>query len=643
MHVDPTELAARSARLDHAAAALKAHFVGIDAVIDDLVRAVRVWYLMPEVLSRPVVVCLWGMTGVGKTDLVRRLVRELALDQRFVEIEPSHADESRWIRSVREAFSLNGIDDGEPAVVLFDEVQRFNTLDHEGLPIQRTQFGDLWELLSDGRLSRRDRSDLDSFLAELSFDARAHARRKESGDSDADDILVPSSYEAMQFRRHANAALDAEGLLGLDKRVMLERLREHARSGALYAPVDHSKTLVIVSGNLDDVFEPARAVAEADVDADIFHAFAERVTIIDVKRALARRFRPEQVARFGNVHLVYPSLRRADFEALIARELGRIAARTRERFGVALDVGATVNELVYRNGVFPAQGVRPVLSTITDVVEVPLADLVFRAVAGGHERVALDYDAVRGALVAEVGPERVELPYVGRLEDARRRAVRDVTANVAVHEAGHAVAYVVLFGLAPVQLTARVASRDVGGFTFPHEMHDTFDAVRRQVAVLLAGKEAEQLVFGRDLASTGDGDDRARATVLLADGLRRHGFEPDFQAAYGLAEPHDLGAAGTDARIEAAMARLARFAGEILAERRELLGQLALALEAAGSLDAAAIAALARRHGVEAAVEPEGFLVVPPYRRHLAAFAGGAGGERGDHDGGDGADAGRDV
>ena len=47
---------------------------------------------MPEVLSRPLVVNLWGMTGVGKTDLVRRLVAALGLQERFVELELSSTD-----------------------------------------------------------------------------------------------------------------------------------------------------------------------------------------------------------------------------------------------------------------------------------------------------------------------------------------------------------------------------------------------------------------------------------------------------------------------------------------------------------------------------------------------------------------------
>jgi hypothetical protein len=78
--IDKARISERNKKLEQARDELKEKFVGIDAVIDELIDAIRIWFLMPEVLSRPVIINLWGMTGVGKTDLVRRLVR--AIDSR---------------------------------------------------------------------------------------------------------------------------------------------------------------------------------------------------------------------------------------------------------------------------------------------------------------------------------------------------------------------------------------------------------------------------------------------------------------------------------------------------------------------------------------------------------------------------------
>ena len=82
------------------------------------------------------------------------------------------------------------------------------------------------------------------------------------------------------------------------------------------------------------------------------------------------------------------------------------------------------------------------------------------------------------------------------------------------HEAGHAVAYAVLFGLAPLQLTARAAG-DADGFTYRHAVHETSDSLRRLATVALAGGAAEELVFGAEHASAGRAADRNHPNGVL--------------------------------------------------------------------------------------------------------------------------------
>ena len=157
-------------------------------------------------------------------------------------------------------------------------------------------------------------------------------------------------------------------------------LRQALTGKRMFAPIDCSKSLLIISGNLDEAFSMAGQTAEADVDADIFHAFTSKITVVDIKNALTRRFKPEQVARFGNVHLIYASLRRAHFEEIIRRQLALVATTTSAAFDVDVTIDASVAELVYRNGVFPVQGVRrPVLSTVGDIVDTNLVKYVFEA------------------------------------------------------------------------------------------------------------------------------------------------------------------------------------------------------------------------------------------------------------------------
>ncbi len=64
--IDRALIEQREHELAKARADLQEAFVGIDDVIDELIDGIRVWYLMPEVLSHPVILNLWGMTRVGK-------------------------------------------------------------------------------------------------------------------------------------------------------------------------------------------------------------------------------------------------------------------------------------------------------------------------------------------------------------------------------------------------------------------------------------------------------------------------------------------------------------------------------------------------------------------------------------------------
>lgn len=63
--------------LTQASIILKKEFFGMDSVIDQIIESISSWYFFPHMQERPVVLNLWGMTGVGKSDLLKRLVQLL--------------------------------------------------------------------------------------------------------------------------------------------------------------------------------------------------------------------------------------------------------------------------------------------------------------------------------------------------------------------------------------------------------------------------------------------------------------------------------------------------------------------------------------------------------------------------------------
>ena len=60
-------------RLESAKVQLKTEFIGLDSIIDEIINSISSWYVTPEIINRPVIVSLWGMTGTGKSSVVKNL------------------------------------------------------------------------------------------------------------------------------------------------------------------------------------------------------------------------------------------------------------------------------------------------------------------------------------------------------------------------------------------------------------------------------------------------------------------------------------------------------------------------------------------------------------------------------------------
>ena len=622
MKINRTLIDEKKQQLERIKLELKQEFVGIDYIIDDLLDYIQIWYLMPEILTRPIIVNLWGMTGVGKTDLVRKLVSKLHYQDRFAEVELSNSENSSgsWRNSVWSILDDNGLNDGLPSIVLFDEIQKFATLDSTGQPLLNVRFQDFWELLSDGKLAKRDnKEDINQYLNTYLFSA---SQRKKQLAQNTEEGVDPNPtigiWEANRLKKLFDLEQDALVIAELTTDEILGILQERKSRKKIYEAVNHAKTLIIISGNLDDAFTMSSATGEADIDADIFHAFTEKITIIDIKSALTRKFRPEQVARFGNIHLIYNSLKKEHFQKIIANEITRIIEKTKEHFRIDITVDDSLKQLIYQNGVFPAQGVRPVFSSVIDILEANLSKLLFDALIARSRKISVAYDYAKHEINARIGAKRdVVIKYVGRIDKIRDSNLADLISNVSVHESGHAVAYAVLFGLAALQLKSKVASTYVSGFTFPHQIYQTRKSLLDKIKVYLAGGLAEEIIFGKDRATVGRENDREEATKLAMGYIRRYGFHEDFQAYYTSEPGASMDLDVTDAAIEKLLRKMSKETTEILKKHRPFLEELSQELLTQGSLTSAQIAEVAEKNKVEVQVKEEGYLHIENYENFL--------------------------
>jgi cell division protease FtsH len=210
------------------------------------------------------------------------------------------------------------------------------------------------------------------------------------------------------------------------------------------------------------------------------------------------------------------------------------------------------------------------------------------------------------------------VPYEGRIDKIRQANQIDNVANISVHESGHAVVYMALTGMVPLQLKSKVASSYAGGFTFPHQLFQTRASILNKIKIYLAGGIAEELVFGAENASTGRVNDRIEATTNAIEYIRKYGFDAAYQSVYNL-EPNYLkmDQTVTDNKIEELITRLVDETRELLTGHLPLLRAMSRELRDKGSLESAEIVEIGAVHGLEAKVMEEGYMDIVGYNELL--------------------------
>ena len=136
-----------SSHLDQIKVQLKKEFIGLDEIIEQFIDAVTPWCTMADSQLRPLVVNLWGMTGVGKTSLVRRFLELWDKNESVILFNMGSKSYSRDILSfMEEMHSISG----KPSVIIFDEFQHAKTIS-EGKELENPMDRMIWQLLDDGK------------------------------------------------------------------------------------------------------------------------------------------------------------------------------------------------------------------------------------------------------------------------------------------------------------------------------------------------------------------------------------------------------------------------------------------------------------------------------------------------------------
>lgn len=565
------------ATIEQARAGLKDIYSGIDGVVDRVCDLSMPWLAIPDSVTRPIIVCQWGMTGTGKTSLVRVLFQQF-LRRPLIQMDLGTFTNNKDFSM---EFYRNFADfSGTHCGILLDEIQNPRTINEDGKECDREGLRGLWSLLSDGIIVPDVNLEKDECIVTLErvanyFDSTRGAipekKRKKvvdtsepvDVDEDDDDDGCPweLSYNHREHRWELSAWTVERVLLACNKRGLSVRRKIEAQLNSKFRetlsemlswlydidvqPVlDFSKTLIFITGNLDEVYTAAHDT-NPDITADELHERSKRITVPDVKQSLLKRFRPEQVARLGNNHILYPCLRERDFRRIIQHDLHRVQTYHSQTFDVDFEFDPTVENLIYAEGVFPTQGARPVLATTSNLVDgsVPSCLVSIMEACGELEeipdrfRVMVSMDSYPGTVAFHEVRADGELRLLGRMpislaiESLRRPVYDDNHVSIAVHEAGHAVLEVAIAGTVPVKVCAFSPDSISEGYTdLSHEEDDrriTKDDLQRDMAMCLAGWAAEKVLLGDGMLTPGSKGDIETCTEIATEWFKSIGFGTD--------------------------------------------------------------------------------------------------------------------
>ena len=591
-------------KLEEARKALKKEFIGLDDIIDDIIKSVTSWYITHDLLERPTVISLWGMTGTGKTSVIRRLVELLDLKEKTVSFDCGRESESSGYSDtlsdkILEIVGDKGIDQvADDYVFIFDEFQYARTIDEEGIEITKPTLRPVWNIIDDGNVpvyeSRYSLTNFQEFLEDaIDFvnenpGVTIHISEGKVTDEKEVNLLNNSGFgmfhasgggdlryceeDDFEPQQKDVRVIDFNKIIssviikkiyrwynkkedGLGKKIVqdiknvktlseLVNILVSCKKEILTPKIlNCSKSLVFIIGNLDEAFK-VQGDLDHDGDADTFYEMTKDVSVIDIKNALKKRFRTEQISRLGNNLIKYPTLRKDHFEKIIEKELGRIAREFKNKNKIDIIFGTGIKELLYSEGVCPVQGVRPVLTTIGTLITPKLSDIIIYSESRDIDRAEIklkneedwtirDFRIPSTSIQSDLY-KNDKLIYtifsitklqLGELRSPENRKTRYICG---VHEAGHAIAMMAYTGEYPIRIISVDTNKGGSCYTFNNERDSEISSKRdfeNDILISLGGYLAERVIYGNNnKCLLGSGSDINYIWEILVDAVLRNGY-----------------------------------------------------------------------------------------------------------------------
>lgn len=532
--------------LEKAKVVLKSEYIGIDTIIDEIISNVSAWFCFPELQEKPIVINLWGLTGVGKTSLINRLTELIDFKDNYFRFDlGDHESDYSFKKSIE---YLGKTENKTPAIIVFDEFQHARTLRNDKSEISSDKNRIVWEIIDSGKITyinwRRGIYALSEFAHKFEAFIKKGIHIQKGYVSNFKDSYSLEMYNCPLGKDeklkvipdfHYSSILDiANGHFDFVLESDLETFLNEKSAEEILEFIDKivnlgqrpitkylTKSLVFVLGNLDEAYLMSGNL-NSDIDADVFHELSKEINVPQIKKALKERFRNEQIARLGNIHIIYPAFSRKNYQDIITIELNKFKKNVQNQLPVEINFDSSVNELIYKEGVYPTQGVRPIFTTIYQLIKSKIGIIYSDVVLNKLDVELINFEINANNLILKyynkkdiVHQKEFSLKLI--LSDLRKNKKDDLQAICAVHESGHAILNVALMHTIPEMIFSVTANADSEGFVYAKYNWDYIakNELLPRVAVMLGGLAAEEIIFGEENVTIGSSGDIDQATRFL--------------------------------------------------------------------------------------------------------------------------------
>lgn len=555
-------------KLSAVKAQLKLEFVGLEQIIDEVIDLAMPWFLFPDAQLRPTIINMWGLTGSGKTALVNRIIELLDYKRLYVQMDMGEfeSDSASWIKTM---FT----DDLEffheqPGVICFDEFQFARTITKDGSELGKDKLRVIWDMLDSGKINyipyqnsyymmraelclvnlmkcedkgvvirngiveEKEKEFLDTF-SEYYFESSG--RNGQVVDKlyflsqDFMDGLFYLFNDDNQPRHKLKERIEKCDLTSIQRIIIEGANRRNA-----VKQLDLSKSLIFVLGNLDEAYYMSHSL-NPDISADELHETTCKINIAHIKSALKERFRNEQIARLGNNHIIYRSFTNQNFRDIISQKLVALKVYVKQRFGFEIEFDESVIDVVYSEGVFPAQGTRPVFTTIKNLIEGNISKVVLEMMTKNLQVASVEWryqDEKFIFVFKEIGRKVVhehEEKLALKIGALRKPSNLNIQAHTAVHESGHAIIAALTLKIIPSLVVSKTASAQSEGFCLVNmpEGPLTLDVLKKDIVIGLGGYVAEKLIFGEANTCSGVSQDIENVSELANRAVKEYAMGTD--------------------------------------------------------------------------------------------------------------------